>query len=328
MRERRALVAAGTTTLGVVLIWAFAALRQEGQTQELARQWVGQEWDIARRCLVGTPIGRRDAEAQVADRLAALALDALAEPASRDAPASARWPARCAPRLVSLRVDASVTGVDLSHHVGQIDALARHVLEPRDPAGTLARARALAAPIHALDLAMPPGATHDPSAYPAPRADARAIEASLACAQEDAAPSTSPCGGEARLDLEVTPAVWSRDGAPIPFDPPLPAGATPSVACDAERAVVLWRVDGAWEGTRCEATCAPLPPLPAGEALEVALVEGRVVVVAREAPGGLSFARALRDEEWTDPVLVPRGRLAPDAPAIEACGERWTFATP
>ena len=60
MKQKR-LLAGGVTILGVALIWAVAANRQDDQTRALARQWVGEQWDVARRCIVGTQSSARSA---------------------------------------------------------------------------------------------------------------------------------------------------------------------------------------------------------------------------------------------------------------------------
>lgn len=194
MKQKRAL-AAGVTVLGVALIWAVAANRQDDQTRAVARQWVGEQWDVARRCIVGTPFGRRDAEAEVADRLAAMAIDTLVAAELEDEAPDLEdvWPARCAPLLNGLRVDPSVTGgTDVTRLVAELDALSRHALSMHDVAGSLSRTRAMARPIHALDAAMPPGAEYDLSRFEAPRADPTPIEASLRC-RDRVTPAPHPC---------------------------------------------------------------------------------------------------------------------------------------
>ncbi|MCB9592642.1 MAG: hypothetical protein H6719_07910 [Sandaracinaceae bacterium] len=313
MKGKRA-VAAAVTSVGVLAIWAMATVRQEDQTRELGRQWVGEQWDIARRCVVGTPIGRRDAEEAVADRLAANAVDTLASVAFEDeAPDPARlWPARCAPLLSGLNVDPSVTGgTDLSRPVAELEALARHALTLDDPAQTLLRARELAGPIHVLDGAMPPGAEYDPTHFDPPRADAGAFEASLRCQEPAGAPEAAPCAAE--------------DGDPGGGSP-RPAGEPRLEACDGERSVALWPEGRRWTGTRCEGTsCAPLPPLEGGEPVDVGLRGDGVVVVTRGRWTPLRFARGLADGGWSAPVPVPMGRLEPGGEAITACGDRWTF---
>lgn len=317
MKDRR-LLAGGVTTLGVLAIWAVASMRQEDQTVALGRAWVGEQWDVARRCVVGTPIGRRGSERALADRLAAMAIDTLAElDAAEAAPEPARlWPARCAPLFDGLRVDAAVTGADLSRHVAELDALARHALAPRDAAGTIARARALAGPIHALDRAMPPGAEYDPTHFPPPRADPAPIEASLACR---APIPTSRC---AALALDAAPPALVRGGAAIPLSPAPPGDEVVST-CDDARALVLWRDGARWAGTRCEASCAAAPPLEAGEDLQLAITPRGVVAIAPGRHTDLPLARTLGADGWSAPVPVPRGRL--EGAAITFCEDRWTF---
>ncbi len=305
--SKRAL-AAGVSILGVLLIWAVATSRQEEQTRAVGRQWIGEQWDIARRCVVGTPIGRRDAEAAIADRLAAVAVDTLASAAGEEADPARLWPARCAPLLRGLRADPSITGgTDVTRLVAELEALARHALAPRDVAGTLSRARAMAGPIRALDAAMPPGAEYDPAHFEAPRADPAPIEASLRC-REAPAPTAAPCVEASALS-------------------PSPPGAFVA-ACDGDRAVAMWRTDAGWVGSICTPECRPVPALAAGEDLQLALAGARVVAVGPGAGGDLPLASSLDGGAWSAPVPVPRGRLAPSGDAITACGERWTFTPP
>lgn len=284
MKGKRA-VAAAVTSVGVLAIWAMATVRQEDQTRELGRQWVGEQWDIARRCVVGTPIGRRDAEEAVADRLAANAVDTLASVAFEDeAPDPARlWPARCAPLLSGLNVDPSVTGgTDLSRPVAELEALARHALTLDDPAQTLLRARELAGPIHVLDGAMPPGAEYDPTHFDPPRADAGAFEASLRCQEPAGAPEAAPCAAE--------------DGDPGGGSP-RPAGEPRLEACDGERSVALWPEGRRWTGTRCEGTSQRA----------AASARGRRAG-GRRAPRGRGRRRHARPMDASAVRAGPRGR--------------------
>ncbi len=175
------MLATGVTTLGVIAIWLFASFRQEDQTIELSRRWVGEQWDIARRCVIGTPVGRSDTQEQKADRMAAMAIEALASASEGDEEPSLEtlWPARCAPLFRRLRVSPEVTGGDVSGAVGELEVLVRRVIEMDDVARTVANARELAGPIHALDRGMPAGAEYDPTHFGAPTVDPAPIEASF-----------------------------------------------------------------------------------------------------------------------------------------------------
>src|SRR5690606_19150313 len=108
--SRSRIIAGFLTIAGVVAIRAFSAARQPDQTEALSRQWVGEQWDVARHCLLGTPIGRgQDAEA-IAALLDRMLVDTLARASEADEPPErdALWPARCAPLLPSLRADRSI----------------------------------------------------------------------------------------------------------------------------------------------------------------------------------------------------------------------------
>jgi hypothetical protein len=169
-----------------------SSMRQESQTQELSRQWVGEQWDVARNCLVGTPIGRGEGEAEIASVLEERLLRSLAEASEADAPPDpdALWPARCAPILSSLRVDRSILRSDPGDALDTLEVLLPRVVRvgPDGPAmlalgDAAARARELAEAIVALDEAMPHGAEYDSADYETegPAIAAAAVVRSMSC---------------------------------------------------------------------------------------------------------------------------------------------------
>lgn len=188
-KKNRALAAFATIALSV-LIWVAAAMQQSRQTEEISRQWVGEQWDVARQCIVGTPIGRGE---DVGDRLVATAIEALmaAAIAQREPDTVRLWPARCAPLLSTLRVDAPISAGDTTEAVGRLDVLMARTLEVDDAARTMRNARELSESIAAIDAIMPPGAEYELDAFPDPSVgveNARAIEASFACPSEPTTP--------------------------------------------------------------------------------------------------------------------------------------------
>ncbi len=180
-RRQRALAAfAAVGVVGVVL--AYAASRQDEDAAAADLAYYGEEWDVARQCLVGTPIGRRDGAARIAEQLEAKAYAALAE-LEGGADPEATWPLACLGRVGRLRPApdlASDPGPALSSLELQ---LARALAAPLDAAEVPTRMRDLAAPIAILDAALPAGATYDPARYPAvdPGAGRAAIHDSHAC---------------------------------------------------------------------------------------------------------------------------------------------------
>lgn len=190
-------VASLVTIAGVAAIWAMGAWRQEGQTEALARRWAGEQWDVARRCLVGTPIGRSEGVEALREKLEhELVWDVV-----RQASSEHRWPARCAALLPSLDVSPSILRTDPGDALSTLNVLVSRVLTS-DAEGVFsmreaaARARELAEPIALLDAAMPSGAEYDPASFARPDVGvpARAVLASLACPERDsdAAPCTAP----------------------------------------------------------------------------------------------------------------------------------------
>lgn len=166
--EKRRAIAGLVTVAGVVLIWAWSTVRQGEQTEALSRQWVGEQWDIARTCVTSTPF-EADVES-VADALEAGVYRTLAEVGAEEAvpDADRLWPGRCAPLFSRLHVDASVTDGDASGAVSTLEVLLPRVLRLDDVRGSVERARELATAIATLDEAMPPGAEYDPDNHPSP----------------------------------------------------------------------------------------------------------------------------------------------------------------
>ena len=127
--EKRRAIAGLVTVGGVALIWAWSSMRQSEQTEALSRQWVGEQWDIARTCVTTTPF---EADAQgVADSLEAGVYRTLAEvEATAGTPDIDRlWPARCAPLFSRLHVDPSMTAGDASSAVSTLEVLLPRVLD-------------------------------------------------------------------------------------------------------------------------------------------------------------------------------------------------------
>ena len=225
MRGRQPL-AMLVTTLGVVGIFVFASVRQNEQTRALGRRWVGERWDIARRCIVGTPVGRSDPESVVADRLVAGLFETLASLEDEDSPPdlAAIWPARCTPLLSRLHADPSVTGGDVSRPLAQLEVLMARAIELDDVGQSVRNVRELADSIHTLDTVMPAGAEYDPDHFEAPGVRAALIEQSLAHVQHEEAPRapgflvgsetpTAPPQLSATFDRPIRAAVGCGDAA-------------------------------------------------------------------------------------------------------------------
>ncbi|HJL17156.1 MAG TPA: hypothetical protein RMH99_15930 [Sandaracinaceae bacterium LLY-WYZ-13_1] len=193
-RRRRQGLAAIVTVAGVLAIWTWSTVRQQSQTEELSRRWLGEQWDVARHCLVGTPIGRSEGPEAVERLLVARLLETLAEASEREADApldpDTLWPARCVPRLADVRADPSVLRADPGDARATLEVLAPRVIRvgPDGPAQlalgeSARRARELAEPIATLDRAMPPGAEYDPARYAdaAPRVPPLDVVRSVSC---------------------------------------------------------------------------------------------------------------------------------------------------
>lgn len=354
---KRQVLAAFVSIAGVVAIWAVSAARQEEQTETISRQWIGEQWDITRRCLVGTPIGRGEGAEALRARLRTELVWSVAEGGDPRAP----WPARCASLVPTLRADRRILRADPGDALATLEVLAPRVLQP-DADGRLSlrdaalRAGELAAPIAILDAAMPSGAEYDASAFA--RTDlgmpAEAVLASLACpvtarALEtleaplegfDEGPALCRAGGEQHVLAARGDRRWwiAPDGASVELTP-APSGA-PVLACSDRALVIAWRDGETWQAARCAGgRCAALPPLHAGEDLALALHDERVLAVASATGTDLPLARVLDDAAWSDPVPVARGALSVDGASfrIEPCegaayrsddGRRWTSAAP
>ncbi len=164
--SRNKIVAGFVSVAGVIVIWLVASARQNEQTEALSRQWVGEQWDVARNCLLGTPIGRGEDEETIRallDRQLVLAMASAVTEPDRDR----LWPARCAPLFEQLRVDRSILRGDPGDAPSTLEVLAPRVLEGTPLVTRQARARAheLAEAIARLDAVMPSGAEYDPREY-------------------------------------------------------------------------------------------------------------------------------------------------------------------
>ncbi len=347
---KRQALAAFVSIAGVVAIWAVSAARQEEQTATISRQWVGEQWDITRRCLVGTPIGRGEGAEALRARLMTELVWSVAEEGD------ARWPARCASLVPTLRVDRSILRADPGDALATLEVLAPRVLQP-DADGHLSlsdaarRAEELAAPIAILDAAMPSGAEYDASTFLRPDlgVPAEAVLASLACPLPersletlegplegfDDGPLICRAGdGSHLIASRDDRRWWIAPGAPPIELTPAPAG-TPTVACSDRALVIGWRDRARWQLTRCAGDrCAALPSLSTGEELALAVRGERVLAVASASGIDLPLARALEGSTWSDPVPVARGALSVEGGAfrIEPCagpaylsddGRRW-----
>jgi hypothetical protein len=337
MKRQRAFAAAATIA-GVAGILVFASMRQRGQTESFARQYVGEQWDVARNCLLGTPQGRGEGRDAIQRRLRGQLFDALAASEDEARDRGALWPARCAGIFPSLHADRSILRRDPGNALSTLEVLGPRVLaETSSAAAADARAMELVDPIARLDAAMPAGQVHRPRAERR-RVDPSHLLASLAC------PSTA--APRALLDPalfdELAPeqrALLDREG---PFDRIASCGAAffakrgdqawriargharielrPAPSDDAILAcgaidVLAWRDAGRWRGFVCEgARCEPVPPLAAGADLALAVRGTEVLAIARGRRTDLSLARVLRREAgrlaWTDPIAVGRGVLS------------------
>lgn len=340
-------VAGFVSIAGVIAIWAFSAARQSEQTEAVTRAWLGEQWDVARRCLVGTPIGRSEGVEVLRARLERELVSSLAS--------DARWPARCAGLLRSLRADRSILRADPGDALAALEVLVPRVLpheESIDVRGAAERARELAEPIARLDAAMPSGAEYDPQdfARSEPGMPADVVLASLACADpagggtpsDPSTPSDATGGAapsDASLPSDVAAGAAAR-GSSAPSCASAEALDRPGriVACSDRLTVTAWRQGDAWRGTICEGDrCAAMPPLGAGADLALAVAGRTVLALGRAARSDLPLAWALPPggRAWSEPVPVARGalsvaggafRIAPcEGPAWRSeDGLRWT----
>ena len=180
-RTKRAIAVFASITLAAV-VFAVASRMQDQGADVADRQWYGEQWDVARYCLVGTPIGRRDGPTGIATQLEARAYATLAE-LEREPDPDARWPVRCLSQLAQLR-DPPELSADPEPILAELEiAIARAMTAPRTVASVPERVRALAEPIAQLDGLMPSGAEYDPARYPLvdPGVGREAIVRSHAC---------------------------------------------------------------------------------------------------------------------------------------------------
>ncbi len=196
---------------GVAAMLAFDAAHQNEQTATLSRQWVGEQWDVARHCLLGTPIGRGEAAGAIQgalDRQLVQTLAAASE-ADEEPDPDALWPGRCAALFPSLRADRSILNGDPEDAIETLDVLAPRVLQPGPPGPaelavgeTRARARALIEPIARLDAVMPSGAEYDAEEYAVPDTGmpAGTVLDSLACPPVSGTRRPFPAPGASLVD--------------------------------------------------------------------------------------------------------------------------------
>jgi hypothetical protein len=307
----RSLIAALVTIGGVVAILAVNAARQREQTEVAGREWIGEQWDVARNCLTGTPIGRGESEATITRRLEQRLLETLAR-SPRDP--SRAWPARCAGIFPTLHADRVVMRADPGDSLAQLEVLVPRVLgaPPYDVREIAPRARELAGAIAVLDRAMPAGAEYDRSDFEGLDVGmpAAAILASLECAElPRLAPSTTcEAGG---VSHTIGDAGWvsaQRGTARPPVALARRPGARAIMGCDERGMAVLWREDGAWQGELCtNRRCAALPALRAPWNMAGVALDGEVVIAV--AAGGRSNVPSVHvfDGEWRDPAPVGRG---------------------
>lgn len=176
-KNARKILAGFVSVAGVVAIWALSAARQQDQTVAISRQWVGEQWDVARTCLVGTPIGRGESPEAIAAQLDAKLVDTLVALADAEEPPdrAVTWPTRCVSLLPSLRVDASLLRGDPGSALAELEVLVPRVIPADAEAGVelsvataRERLRELAEPIARLDAAMPSGADYDVARFARP----------------------------------------------------------------------------------------------------------------------------------------------------------------
>jgi hypothetical protein len=303
--SRRA-IAFGALGFGVLAIFAVNAARQRESTEEHARIWVGGQWDVARNCLVGTPIGRGEDEAAIEarlDRMLIAALVATEATEATEAAAEPLWPARCAPILRTLEVDRSILRRDPGDALAQLTVLTPRVLpqgEGDSIAAARARAHELARSIHTLDRAMPFGEEYD---RPEPAQDAVPIDALFASFACEPPPQTG-----------------------CPAEPPAVA------ACEGDARVEgVPHADG-YRITVCRERCER-PASIEGQDLRLALLGDRALAVVRGARSELTFARVWHDGRWSEPYPIARGAVSssPRGFRIDTCdgviesidGRRW-----
>lgn len=333
------IIAGFVTIAGVVAIWVFGAARQDEQARTLARQYVGEQWDVARNCLLGTPIGRGQSEETIRALLDRQLVRAMAG-AVTEPDRGALWPARCVPLLSGLRADPSILRADPGDALPTIEVLAPRVLDGAPLVARQARARAheLAPAIARLDAAMPSGAEYDPSDYAQDEGaiGAAAVLGSLECAP--VRPARRPfldaeSGDDALYDeLALGERSLRVSGAPeggFALTTSSPEGTTRrELAREGARHPLLWDeqtilwidADGSrltleQDGAEQRGAAIEGPPV---ERAALCRTERGAHLVARSG-GSLAWIA------WPDASGPPRARVAMDAEpasgAFLACGE-------
>lgn len=337
--KTRHVVAGLVTVLGVVAIWWVASQRQEQQARDLSQQWIGEQWDIARRCVAGTPGPRGEDEEVLSDRLAAMAVRTLAEASSSHVPpdTARAWPARCLPLLSRLDADRSVTRGDVSAPLGELRALLPRTLEHGDTGRSMANARELAGPLRALDAAMPRGAEYDLSNFEVSVVDVAAIAASFECDAEIPPPPPLPDAPDdacPALVAEGGDLFFAQGSARTPVRPRPPSATAVSWACRDGEVVLGWAArtvmeHSQWTVIRCAGeSCETLPLLVGSGRLAFVYSGGSLHAVAHGRWTDLPIARTLGDDAWEGalPIAVGAVEGIDGGIAVTACGERWTFA--
>lgn len=209
--KRQRGIAAIVTVAGALGILTLSIVQRQGEDEAGSRRWVGEQWDVARECLVGTPIGRGNTEATIAERMESELYDALLEAALAEAPdPDALWPARCVPRLAGLHRERAMFRQDPDAALAQLEVLAPRLLRPEGAVPYAVgdrreRLGELAAAVSALDAAMPFGAEYDSEDFPAPALAPAQVAASMACR---VAPSRRPFLEEGVLDALEGEVSW------------------------------------------------------------------------------------------------------------------------
>ncbi|MFK7985441.1 MAG: hypothetical protein AB8I08_05380 [Sandaracinaceae bacterium] len=185
--KRQRGIAAIVTVAGALGILTLSVVQRQGEDEAGSRRWVGEQWDVARECLVGTPIGRGDSEAAIAERMEVELYGALLEAALAEAPdPHSLWPARCVPRLAGLHRERAMFRQDPDAALAQLEVLAPRLLRPEGAVPYAVgdrreQLRELASAVAELDAAMPFGAEYAAEDFPTPTLDPAQVVASMAC---------------------------------------------------------------------------------------------------------------------------------------------------
>ncbi|MEQ8725276.1 MAG: hypothetical protein RID81_28580 [Sandaracinaceae bacterium] len=226
MKARQRGLAAVVTVAGVLGLVVWSTWRSDREGEESAHRWAGEQWDVARSCFVGTPVGRGEPESELVVKLWAQLLESRLRP-----PEGTPWPERCVGLL------ASVRGRGDADALATLEVLAPRVTPEMAPSAAAEALRALAAPIAVLDETMPPGARYDVPP-PEPLPIALIVESLDVPFEPPRRPFLEARAGDAVLfdelgDRRITGATGgpfaleTPDGPPTALTPPTPAARHP-----------------------------------------------------------------------------------------------------